>query len=89
MTDDTNKMPHAEAAEALVAVVRPEARQAILDSMAASAGGLLGQALTAWVETGEIAQGHRIMMGPAGTVALVAVSVRTLPPHMRGGNGRA
>ena len=59
-----------------------------MDALAYDAGVLLGNAITKWVDTGEIAQNHRILIGPSGTVALVAVCVKTCRP-MLGGTGQS
>jgi hypothetical protein len=87
--EDINSTAPAGVVETLDAALAPKDRQVVMDALAYDAGVLLGTTLNKWVNTGEIAQDHRIPMGPSGTVALVAVCVRTLPPHMLGGTGKA
>jgi hypothetical protein len=87
--EDINSTAPARVVETLHATLAPKDRQAVMEALAYDAGVMLGTTINKWVDTAEIAQAHRIPMGPAGTVALVAVCVRTLPPHMLGGTGKA
>jgi hypothetical protein len=75
--------------ETLDAALTPKDQQAVMEALAYDAGVLLGTVINKWVDIEEIVQVHRILMGPAGTVALVAVCGRTLPPQMLGDGGKA
>jgi hypothetical protein len=86
--DVTTTTPE-EALQALDPTSAPGVQSAVLDALMESSGQLLGQSLKGWLETGEEVQGHKILMGPAGTVVLVAVVVKTLPPYLLGQGGQA
>jgi hypothetical protein len=67
----------------------PNVQSAVLQALLEASGALLGTSIASWLETGEMAQSHRVLMGPAGTVCLVAVAVKTLPAYSLGEGGQA
>lgn len=66
-----------------------DVQQAVMDALVAGSGYVLGASLNSWLGNGEPSVNHQVLMGPAGTVCIVAVSVQTLPAHRLGEVGRA